>query len=75
METIWRALGHDSILADINVMLANDTSTNILLEGTPGSGKSWLVKSIGALWEDNGGVTFPVLMARHVRVLPAFVSC
>jgi hypothetical protein len=51
---LWAVLGYDDIAAEAAKALSESADIDVI-EGPPGSGKSWLAKGVGALWEAGGG--------------------
>lgn len=56
MSDLWSILEYDKIASEIEIELHRGTGI-VLVEGPPGVGKSWLVKSIGGMWDESGGST------------------
>jgi hypothetical protein len=53
---LWPALGYDRIAVEIAEALRASADV-VAIEGPPGTGKTYLAKGIGGLWEDAGGST------------------
>jgi predicted ATPase len=51
---LWRTLGYDSIALEIAKGLGESSDITVV-QGSPGVGKSWLAKGVGAMWESAGG--------------------
>lgn len=57
MRSPWEVLGQDSVILEISQELSRDRDFVPLIEGPPGTGKSWIGRGIGALWNRQGGAT------------------
>ncbi|PKF76251.1 hypothetical protein CW749_28035 [Vibrio sp. vnigr-6D03] len=75
MDLIWKALGHDSVIQKVSNILGNDKASRILVEGPPGSGKSWLCKGVGTRWEEEGGVCVVIEGDRDMVERPYYPLC
>lgn len=53
-DDLWAVLGYDEIAAEVAKDVSASSDIDVI-EGPPGSGKSWLAKGVGALWEAGGG--------------------
>jgi hypothetical protein len=51
---LWEVLRCDDIAEQI-IRSVSESSDVEIIEGAPGSGKSWLAKGVRALWEAGGG--------------------
>lgn len=56
MSGIWAELGYHEAFAEMAQDL-RDTAGLHLLEGPPGTGKSWLARGLGAFWKRGGAST------------------
>jgi hypothetical protein len=56
MDELWSTLGYDEIAREVAQTL-RDSAEVVVIEGPPGTGKSWLAKGIGAMWQSGGGST------------------
>ncbi len=57
MSTLFEELGREDLATSLMEFLKGSENSVAVVHGPSGSGKSWYVRSIGALWEEAGGIT------------------
>jgi hypothetical protein len=57
MEEYWTLIKAHEVVEKISAGLRTPRPSNFVVSGPPGCGKTTLAKSIGKLWEQDGGVT------------------
>ncbi len=56
MSTLFEELGREDLATNLMEFLEGSENSVAVVHGPSGAGKSWYVRSVGALWEEAGGV-------------------
>lgn len=56
MSTLFEELGREELATSLMEFLDGSENSLAVVHGPSGSGKSWYVRSVGALWEAAGGI-------------------
>jgi hypothetical protein len=57
MNTLFEELGRENLATELLEFLDGSDNAVAVVCGASGTGKSWYVRSIGAVWEEAGGIT------------------